>query len=252
MTMTTSAPARPREPKLDRDIAMMLAATEYKRYTDLLRSLSPDDWTRQTDCPAWDVRAMAGHNLGMAELSASFLEQRRQTSTAAKAGGVFIDALTDLQVRKHETKTPAEVVARYEAVTPKAARGRRRTPGFVRKREMPVPQRINDVMEKWCVGFLTDVILTRDVWMHRVDTCRATGRDMTLTADHDGFLVDDVVNEWAGRHGAAYTLHLAGPAGGSWSRGEGGPEYRLDAVEFCRILSGRATGDGLLSTEVPF
>ena len=27
---------------------------------------------------------------------------------------------------------------------------------------------------------------------------------------------------------------------------------RLDAIEFCRILSGRASGAGLLTQEVPF
>jgi hypothetical protein len=75
---------------------------------------------------------------------------------------------------------------------------------------------------------------------------------MVLTADHDGVFIDDVVNEWAERHGSAYTLHLDGPAGGTWSHGSDGPEYRLDALEFCRILSGRASGDGLLTTEVPF
>jgi hypothetical protein len=34
--------------------------------------------------------------------------------------------------------------------------------------------------------------------------------------------------------------------------GDGGEYIELDAVEFCRILSGRAKGTGLLSTEVPF
>lgn len=37
--------------------------------------------------------------------------------------------------------------------------------------------------------------------MHRIDISRATGRPLTLTADHDGVLVADVVHEWAGRHG---------------------------------------------------
>jgi uncharacterized protein (TIGR03083 family) len=252
MTTTVPATSKPRERKLDRDSAMLLAATEYQRYAELLRSLEKNDWTRPTDCPGWDVRAMAAHNLGMAEMAASFLEQRRQTSTAAKAGGLFIDALTDLQVRKHAARTEAEVVQRYADVSTKAARGRRRTPGFVRKRTVPVPQQIDGVAEWWTVGYLVDVILTRDTWMHRVDTSRAIDRPMVVTAGHDGVLVADVVAEWAERHGAPYTLHLDGPAGGDWSSNNGGPEYRLDAVEFCRILSGRATGDGLLSTEVPF
>ncbi len=73
-----------------------------------------------------------------------------------------------------------------------------------------------------------------------------------LTPDHDGMIVADVVSEWAGRHGAGCTLSLTGPAGGHWTFGAGGRELELDAVEFCRILSGRGSGDGLLKTEVPF
>jgi len=45
---------------------------------------------------------------------------------------------------------------------------------------------------------------------------------------------------------------LTGPAGGSWTFGSGGPEIELDAVEFCRILSGRGEAEGLLKTAVPF
>jgi len=96
------------------------------------------------------------------------------------------------------------------------------------------------------------VMFTRDVWMHRVDLCRATGQPMVLTPDHDGRIVADVVADWARRHGQPFTLRLDGPAGGSFAAGGGGPDMRLDAVEFCRILSGRGTGDGLLATFVPF
>jgi hypothetical protein len=104
----------------------------------------------------------------------------------------------------------------------------------------------------WRLGYLMDVIYNRDAWMHRVDVRRAIAREMVLTSDHDGRLVSDVVTEWARRHGKPFTLSLTGPAGGSFVAGEGGDHIELDAVEFCRILSGRATGAGLLSTEVPF
>ena len=42
-----------------------LARTEYARVADQLRSLAPEDWSEQTGCPLWDVRAMAGHTTGM-------------------------------------------------------------------------------------------------------------------------------------------------------------------------------------------
>ena len=57
---------------------------------------------------------------------------------------------------------------------------------------------------------------------------------------------------WARAHHQPFRLTLDGPAGGSFVQGTAGDELRLDAVEFCRILSGRGTGSGLLTQEVPF
>jgi uncharacterized protein (TIGR03083 family) len=53
---------------------MRLAATEYQRVVGLLGSLQPADWSQPTDCSGWDVRAMAGHLLGMAEMAGSIRE----------------------------------------------------------------------------------------------------------------------------------------------------------------------------------
>lgn len=252
MTKAARPPAPPRRSTLDRATAMRLAATEYGRYLDQLRSLEPRHWTLPTDCPAWDVRAMATHNLGMAEMVASFRENLRQNRAATRRGGLFIDALTGLQVEERATMTPPQIVARYAQVSPGAARARRRMPALLRRRAMPLAQPVGGIEEPWTIGFLIDTILTRDTWMHRVDTARATGRPLVLTPDHDGVLVADVVAEWAGRHDAPCVLRLTGPAGGQWHFGTGGPEFELEVVEFCRILSGRAAGDGLLDVAVPF
>lgn len=90
--------AAARRPALDRTVAMRLAADEYQRVADQLRSLSAPDWSRPTACSDWDVRAVATHLLGMAEMAASLSEQIRQNRKANRAGGVYIDALTALQV----------------------------------------------------------------------------------------------------------------------------------------------------------
>jgi hypothetical protein len=143
-----------------------------------------------------------------------------------------------------------EIVERLAAVAPKAVRGRRRFPAPLRKMRMKVDAPFD--MERWTLGYLYDVIFNRDTWMHRVDISRAVGREMVLTPDHDGRIVADVVAEWARRHGKPVTLTLTGRAGGSYSAGDAGEQLELDAVEFCRILSGRAEGAGVLTTEVPF
>jgi uncharacterized protein (TIGR03083 family) len=231
---------------------MRLAATEYALFATLLTGLDARDWTQPTECAGWDVRAMAAHALGMAEMAASVREGRRQQKAAAQRGGVVIDALTALQVQVRTGMIPQQLTVRFAFGCPRAARLRRRTPALIRRRKMPVPQAVGGRLETWTLGYLIDTILTRDPWMHRIDISRATGRPVTLSADHDRLLVGDVVSEWAARHHAPCRLDLTGPAGGSWTFGDGGPHLEIDAIEFCRTVSGREPGAGLLATEVPF
>jgi hypothetical protein len=98
------------------------------------------------------------------------------------------------------------------------------------------------------------VIYTRDTWMHRIDTARCTGASLTLTPEHDGRIVANLVADWAGRHGSSVDLTLTGPAGGHFRTGDTDVErFELDAIDFCRRLSGRGAGwTGLLETPTPF
>ncbi len=255
---TTHSPtlATPVRQALPHDTAMRLAAAEYARTADALAALDPGDWALPTPCPAWDVRQMACHTVGMATMASSPLEtMRQQRKAAARAKADRVDPLTGLtavQVDERAEWTPDRVVSAAREVGTRATRGRRRTPGFVRRRTLPMTQNVGGRPERWTIGFLTDVILTRDPWMHRMDLAQAVGRCPELTPDHDGVLVADVVAEWAARHGAPYRLTLTGPAGGTWSHGSGGEEIELDAVDFCRVVSGRGNGEGLLSVLVPF
>jgi uncharacterized protein (TIGR03083 family) len=240
-------------PPLEHEEAMRLAQTEYQRLIELVEALAPEDFTRPTDCTGWDVAAVFGHLLGMMERNADRAEFARQSAAAgqqaAATGELWIDALTALQVAEHAQLTPPQLV---EAV-------RRAAPLSLAARSQATPEQrartFNPGMpngEEWTAGYLIDVIHTRDPWMHRVDICRATGAELVLTAEHDGRVVADVVAEWARRHGQPVTLVLDGPAGGSYTSGTGGPHLQLDAVQFCRILSGRGAADGLLAQQVPF
>ncbi len=116
---------------------------------------------------------------------------------------------------------------------------------------MPGQQDVGDHQEAWTLGYLLDVILTRDPFMHRVDITRAVGAPMPAEPAHEGVIVNDIVTEWADRHGAPYELVLTGSAGGRWSRGRG-ERVELDAFEFCRVVSGRSPATGLLAQQVPF
>jgi uncharacterized protein (TIGR03083 family) len=231
--------------------SVTLAATETARMAALLASLDPEEWRRPTDCPAWDVRAVAGHVLGMTEgFTSTWRMVAGFVAGSRRAGdGPAIDGLTAAQVERNSGLDTAELVRRLEAAGPRQAGWRARARHL---RPMPMTEEVNGEQETWRMRYLFDVILTRDTWMHRVDVARATGRALELTPEHDGRLVAHVAAEWARRHGRPFVLHLTGPAGGSWVQGDGGAELTLDAVEFCRVLSGRAPGTGLLATEVPF
>ncbi len=257
---TTSEPAivpdQLRYSCLAREVAMELAAAEYERFADAVAGLGADDWSRPTRCPAWDVRQLACHVIGMAEFAADPAEGARQRDLAgaavARHGGDFTDALTALQVAEREKWGVADIVENLRDAGRRAAAGRTWTPQQALDAPMPGPFMVNGTAEWWAVGYLTDTILTRDVWMHRADLCAAVGAPMTISADHDGMIVADVVQEWADRHGRPFTLTLTGIAGGAFTRGDGGDELRLDALEFTAIVSGRGTGTGLLATQVPF
>ena len=239
-------------PALDRREAATIAAAENRRFAELIADLAPDDWARHTDCTEWDVRAVACHVLGAMEGQAWIPRFIHQFRAGNKVAGdrPAIDRMTEVQVRERTHLAPHEIVARLAAVAPRAARVRSRIPGLLRRAPMKVE--VDTVMETWRVGYLVDVILTRDTWMHRVDISRATGRPLVLTPDHDGRIVADVVAEWARRHGRPFTVRLEGTAGGRYTVAGPGEEIALDAVEFCRVVSGRAAGSGLLTQGVPF
>ncbi len=68
----------------------------------------------------------------------------------------------------------------------------------------------------------------------------AAGRQLVLTAAHDGRLVDDLVAGWNGVHHTS--VDLTGPAGRQF--GVGAPST-YDAIEFCRAIADRTTIDGI-------
>lgn len=238
---------------IDRAEARALATVENERVLNLLKTLSEDEWTRPTDCTDWNVRAVAGHLLGGAEgfTSPRALVHMMRAAKKAAGGGSFVDGMTAVQVRERAELTHAELLGRFADAAPRSTRFRARIPAALRA--MPMKQELlSGETETWKLGYLLDIILTRDTWMHRVDIARATGRELVLTNDHDGRIVADAVAEWARRHGRPFTIELTGPAGGIFTGGSSDEAITIDAVELCRIFSGRATGDGLLDQEVPF
>jgi uncharacterized protein (TIGR03083 family) len=238
--------------RITRPEARVLAEEEFRRFADLVASLSPREWGTPTDCTGWDVRTMVLHVLGSGDAQASireFAHQFRQGMPLNKEidSHHWVDGMNELQIRERNHLSDEEVVVLVGAVGPKAVKSRWRTPPPARYLPLPFGPPIG-----WApLKYLLDVGFTRDVWAHRIDIHAAIDRPMELTADHDGRLVADIVGEWAGIHGEPFELVLDGPAGGKFTQGVAGERVEIDALDFIRTLSGRLTGTGVLSNPLP-
>jgi uncharacterized protein (TIGR03083 family) len=237
--------------------AREVALAAYERLLGVLEGLTAEDWHRDTECTGWDVAAMVGHVLGASAGCASVREMVRQQLWGARHardfGGNALDATNDLQVRDHADLSSEERLAALRDLAPAAVRGRLRLPGLLRRVRVPLDQggsTAPGMPSHLVLGHLMDVIYTRDTWLHAIDVSRATGTPFVPDHAVDRRIVEDVVVEWAGRHGRPVTLHLTGPAGGRFVTRDPGPELTLDAIGFCRILSGRAEPADALPDDV--
>jgi uncharacterized protein (TIGR03083 family) len=234
---------------IDHGEAMRLAATESERMLDLVRSLNGADWSLPTDCTEWSVKDIVVHQLGEAAAIGSIREMVHQMRAARRLPKTMarVDRLNAVHVGERRNLSTDQLPHLLGPALRRALRTRRRTPALIRKMKFSA-----DNFGRVSFGYLSDIVVTRDSFVHRVDITRATGKPMVVTGDHEGRLVADVVRDWAARHGAGFTLRLTGPAGGVYRAGAGDAEVVLDAIQFCRILSGRAPGEGVLATQVPF
>jgi uncharacterized protein (TIGR03083 family) len=251
--MTTATDARSIA-RIGHDEAMQITEVEFARMLSAARALGPDDWSCPTVNTGWDVRDVMLHLLGAAEANASFRENAHQMRHGKRlfkqiGGHHWVDGVNEIQIRERATLTNAEILDRYEAAGPRAVKARRRIPAPVRALplvEFPEP------LGRKTLGYLMDMVYTRDVWMHRVDIARATGQPLELTAEHDGRIVADIVAEWATLHDHTFDLQLEGPAGGAYRAGvpavgagggAAGEQLTIDAVELICVLSGRGPTD---------
>jgi len=227
---------------------MELAAEEYRRLNALLADLPEDEWETPTDCTGWTVRDVVAHLSGAAAATASVREQLRQQRIGGREKGerLQIDAVNDVQIRERQELAPAALREQLVRNADRSVRARKRTPAWVRALRFGFPPPVG----RASLGYLNDVVYTRDAWMHRVDLCRATGRPLELSTEHDGAIITEAAEEWMGRTGTP-GLTLTGPVGGA----VGAPaEHALtvDAVEFARALSGRGQVDGVAADLVLF
>jgi uncharacterized protein (TIGR03083 family) len=240
-------------PKLTHREAGQLATVELERTLSVLESLSGDDWQQQTACTLWNVRQLTAHLSGACASHASWSEFKRVyvQNPYIKEADVAIDGINRREVEDRADAPPAALIEELREAGPKAIRNRQRVPWPVRV--IPIP--FGPPLGTASIGYLTDLIYGRDMWMHRLDICRATGREMALTADHDGRIVALVMRDLGRKlHSQlgerTIRVELTGLAGGIFDFGSGSEPtatIRMDALDFTWLTSERMTVDEAIS-----
>ncbi len=223
---------------LSRVEALRLMSAQNQALLGVLRGLTPEQWDARTDCQPWTVKDIAAHVLGWAEAFTSFKEFRRQLVGGMRRRrelGNLTDAVNQVQVDDRADLPPEQILRRLEAALPRFERVRQRV-GAVGK---AIPMYESSLLGRTNVAYLMNTVYTRDAFMHRVDITRATSTQLHL-GRREQRLIEDVLVDWSRRTRAAATLHLEGPAGGSYVVGRGAiATIEGDAVEVARVLAGR-------------
>ncbi|MDT4941894.1 MAG: hypothetical protein QOJ34_1983 [Pseudonocardiales bacterium] len=240
-------------PRIKHKEAMQITAVENAKFAAALGDVRAEDWAKPTDCARWNVQALAAHVVGSAAGQASPREFARQVRTgkpivAEIDAEYWWDGMNELHVREREAASVEDLQAEWAENSARALRARRRLPrpiAWLPLINLPAP------VGRKPVSYLFDMGFTRDVWMHRVDLTHAAGTTFDASPEHDGRIIGDLVAEWAATHGQPFELTLTGVAGGSYSSGENGEHVDIDALEFCRTLAGRVSGEGVLRHPLP-
>lgn len=235
-------------PRTSPELARDIDAAQLEAMLRLLEDLLPEEWNLPTDCSLWTVRDMAAHVVGNTEESVSPGRMVRDVAVSFRRHPRMdrLAALNQVQVEDRKGCSGAQLTRRLAELRPRRLRLRTRLPGIVRR--LPLPPGFSLPAGLRQVGYALDVIYIRDLWMHRVDICVATGRDVPL-GEHDHEVVRQVIADLARTwDDPPVVLELTGPAGGRWQLGSaperlpsfaGVATARADTVEYLRCLAGR-------------
>ena len=204
---------------------------------------------KPTDCEGWDVKAAGVPRArvdGEQRPYRDFMHQYAAAQKrAAENGRPMIDGMNEVQVaRARRPHAGGARRADCPTIGPRPGPGPQRCPAVMRRHPCPVPAPLGEEQMEARLPH------RRDLHPRHVDAPRrplpGDGHELDLTPEHDGRLVGDVVAEWARRHGRPFTLHLDGPAGGTFVQGERGESSASTPSSSAASSPGGATGTGLL------
>lgn len=230
-------------PRADRATTRKHRDAEIQAWRDLMRELDEADWHRRTVCTEWDVADIVGHLIGQAEdvnRPWSFpLRDRKAKRVYPDVG--LLDAHMLVQADEHRGTPVAELQQKFDKLWGKATRTISRNPGLIRRMQVKVEGVPG--FDKLSLGYIQDILLARDLWMHRDDVCQALGRSFDAGPYAEALIAQVMLDVQDGPFwkGLPVELVLTGPGGGTYRLGDGTPiaGVRTDAVGYMRTLSGR-------------
>jgi uncharacterized protein (TIGR03083 family) len=171
----------------------------------LLRSLEDDDWSRPTDCPGWDVRAVAAH---LAHLESELAGNPQEDVAVPRLAHVTspMGAYTERGPVARRGWAPEAVVDELETSAATRLAALRADPPTDGSARAPVTP--GDI------GWTWETLLSNralDVWMHEQDVRRAVGRP----GDLDSAAAGHTVGVFARGFGYVVGKRVAPPAGTS-------------------------------------
>jgi uncharacterized protein (TIGR03083 family) len=165
-------------PGIKQPEATALGESQNRALLHTLYTLDDAQWAAPTDCEGWTVKDIASHLLGWAEALVSLKETRAQVGAAFKRRkelGNILDAQNQVQADAGRRISTEELLLRLEEALPRMVK-RRAAWGRYGK-HVPIwgpPFGFSNL------GYLCNVIFTRDYFMHRIDIARATQTELEL------------------------------------------------------------------------
>jgi uncharacterized protein (TIGR03083 family) len=226
-------------------LAAEVALAQRRALIGQLERLGPDQWSVVTECRPWTVHDVAAHVAGELVYTRNPFAYVGLVGTWRRhyRGLSFLDGTNAAAVRARRDWTAAQLLDALRRDAPTAV-----PPGWARR--IPLAG-VAGLPRSATFGYLTDVVLPRDCFMHRHDIARATGRPVEpepSDAEVVAQVVRDLGRSWTGPN---LVLRLSGPGGGAWRMAASARlddptlAAEFDAAEFLRHLSGRAVDPSL-------
>jgi len=200
---------------------------------ELLRSLSPQDWEKQTVAPRWKVKDVAAHLLGtqVRKLSASRQHFNAGTSKPLSPGELvtFINSLNAEGVRRYSQLSPEELISQMESASKESAEYHQSLDPFA-----PAMFPVSWAGEEESANWFDTAREFTERWHHQQQIRMAVNRPGIMTREFyhpvlDCFLraLPYTYRSVPAPDGSLLQFHVSGECGGSWYLSRNGGAWRL-------------------------